>query len=241
MINTMSNDTTATNNGLAAPNRITLTPAEFRSIVSIGVAASTNDITAIITGVNISVTAGLLAAVATDRCRVARVEIPLGERIAEDFEITISAKELTAYWGSIKATALKGNSGVELTIHAPENPVSPNMPMRYELAYSGSTKAGEGIYGSYPPVARLMEGYDLSQCDGTPSLLLRPSFLGDLAKIFHPSDDARENLKEIAWEFRFKPSPAEGKIAPPIYATRYAHDRDLIRLDYMLQPNKEVR
>ena len=220
--------------------KIMFTPEEFRAVASVGVAASSDDVTPIINAVNISVSeTGEVTAVATDRYRIARViftpkmdEAVIG---GED-SLTINAKELTKFWNGIKATALKSHLPVIMTIITEEGEYSNTK--KYVLEYDGSRVENFGIKGNYPPVEKLMSGYDLDDCAGVPAVALKPSFLGDLAKMYHPRDDNRIKMSDVAWQFRFKQT--DSKKPGPVYITR-GSDIAGATLDYLVQPNLLLR
>lgn len=221
--------------------KIMFTPEEFRSVASVGVAASSDDVTPIINTVNISVSeAGEVTAVATDRYRIARViftpkvdEAVIG---GED-SITINAKELSKFWAGIKVNALKSHMPVVLEIVGDdENFVT--SPKKYILEYDGSRVENFGIRGNYPPVAKLMTGYEENDCAGVPAVSLNPNFLGDMVKMYHPRDEKKINMKNVAWQFRFKAT--DSKKPGPVYITR-GSDIAGATLDYLVQPNLLLR
>ena len=219
--------------------KIMFKPEEFRSIVSVGVAASSDDVTPIINAVSISVSeAGEVTAVATDRYRIARViftpkmdEAVIG---GED-SLTINAKELSKFWAGIKVTALKSHMPVVLFI---EEDLQFTNSKIYTLEYDGTRVQGRSVMGNYPPVEKLMTGYDLDDCAGVPTVALKPSFLGDLAKMYHPRDENRIKMSDIAWQFRFKQT--DSKKPGPVYITR-GSDISGATLDYLVQPNLLLR
>lgn len=220
--------------------KIMFTPEEFRAVASVGVAASTEDITPIINAVNISVSeTGEVTAVATDRYRIARVIFtPKTDKLAvltgED-SITINAKELSKFWAGIKVNALKSHMPVILFI---EEDLQFTNGKIYTLEYDGTRVQGRSVAGNFPPVERLMADYNLEQCEGVPSVALNPNFLGDMVKMYHPRDDKKINMKNVAWQFRFKAT--DSKKPGPVYITR-GSDIAGATLDYLVQPNLLLR
>lgn len=219
--------------------KIMFKPEEFRSIVSVGVAASSDDVTPIINAVNISVSeTGEVTAVATDRYRIARVIFTpkMDEAVTggED-SLTINAKELTKFWAGIKVNALKSHMPVVLFI---EEDLQFTNSKIYTLEYDGTRVQGRSVMGNYPPVEKLMAGYDLNDCAGVPAVSLKPSFLGDMVKFYHPRDDKKINMKNVAWQFRFKAT--DSKKPGPVYITR-GSDIAGATLDYLVQPNLLLR
>ena len=220
--------------------KIMFKPEEFRAVASVGVAASTDDVTPIISAVNISVSeSSEVTAVATDRYRIARViftpkmdEAVIG---GED-SININAKELSKFWAGIKVAALKSHMPIVLTIITEEGEYSNTK--KYVLEYDGSRVENFGVNGNYPPVQKLMVDYDLEQCEGVPAVALKPSFLGDLVKFYHPRDESRIKMSDVAWQFRFKAT--DSKKPGPVYITR-GSDIAGATLDYLVQPNLLLR
>lgn len=219
--------------------KIMFKPEEFRSVASVGVAASSDDVTPIINAVNISVSeAGEVTAVATDRYRIARViftpkmdEAVIG---GED-SLTINAKELSKFWAGIKVNALKSHMPVILFI---EEDLQFTNSKIYTLEYDGTRVQGRSVMGNFPPVERLMTDYNLEQCEGVPSVALNPNFLGDMVKMYHPRDEKKINMKNVAWQFRFKQT--DSKKPGPVYITRGSGNTDAT-LDYLVQPNLLLR
>ena len=219
-------------------SKIVFTPEEFRSIASMGVAASTDDITPIINTVQVTVAGGEVTAIATDRYRIARVIFTpkIDNFLMTDDTININAKELTKFWAGIKVKAARSIMPITMTIMTEEDNYGDSKS--YTLEYDGSTSHSAGVKGNYPPVAKLMTGYDVGDCAGVPAVSLKPSFLGDLAKMYHPHDDSRIKMSDIAWQFRFKQT--ESSKPGPVYITRGS---DILgaTLDYLVQPNLLLR
>ena len=219
--------------------KILFTPVEFRSIASVAVAASSDDVTPVITSVRISVESGQVTAVATDRYRIARtIFMPsLTDQLEPPAEgsILISAKELTKFWNGIKVNALKSQLPIIFTILTDEQ--YPDNKM-YHLEYDGMRIEGNGMRGNYPPIEGLMSGYDVTECSGVPAVALKPKFLADLDKLFSAFDSAKPS-KDIAWTFRFKAT--ESGRPGPVYITRNGERTDGGTLDYLVQPNLLLR
>lgn len=220
--------------------KIFFTPEEFRAVVSVGVAASSDDVTPIISAVHISVTdAGEVTAVATDRYRIARVIFtPKTDEavIGGEDSITINAKELSKFWAGIKVNALKSYAPIILDIVTEPSEYGDNK--KFVLEYLSSRVENVATKGNYPPVERLMVDYQVEQCAGVPAVSLNPNFLGDMVKMYHPRDDRKINMKNVAWQFRFKAT--DSKKPGPVYITR-GSDIAGATLDYLVQPNLLLR
>lgn len=218
--------------------KIMFTPEEFRAVASVGVAASSDDVTPIINTVQVTASGGEVTAIATDRYRIARVIFTPkmdNEEMVDD-DINIHAKELTKFWAGIKATAIKSHMPIILTIITEEGEYGDTK--KYVLEYDGSRVENFGVKGNYPPVAKLMAGYDEEDCAGVPAVSLNPNFLADMVKMYHPRDENRINMKHVAWQFRFKAT--DSKKPGPVYITR-GGDIGGAKLDYLVQPNLLLR
>tara|TARA_R110000782_G_scaffold186634_1_gene276844 strand:- start:2168 stop:2857 length:690 start_codon:yes stop_codon:yes gene_type:complete len=228
--------------------KIHFTAEEFRSIVSVGVASSTDEVTPIICATNISFSEqGEVTAIATDRYRVARVQftpLKLGEADVSRGEdsVTINTKELAKFWATVKTDVMRG--GFWITLETESFAGSTDM-YTLSCASTGITVKGMEVYGNYPNVGKLMEGYGEDEATGVPSVGLNPNFLGDLVKMYHPRDFAKVNMKFISWNFRFKATAPEERSNKrnPVYITREAENGGATsaRLDYLVQPSMLVR
>lgn len=208
------------------------TAREFRAIVSTGVAAATADVTPVLTQIQLSYDAEtkMFTALATDRYRVARNRFPsvYAADSLESFEILLPAKELTKFWTSVKSSALRTNSDLLLDI------IDAAGHQLWSLEFDNQKIGGDEIRGNYPPVERL---FPANYADETPAqgLSLNMAYVGDLAKLYAASDDARINLKEIPWQTFTQ----AGERPLPVYFTRTTEDGALV--DYILQPNLIVK
>lgn len=212
--------------------RIMFTAREFRAIVSTGIAASTADVTPALLQIKLSydAEAQLVTAVSTDRYRVARNRFTLhyaSENI-HSFEIMLPAKEVTKFWTSVKSSALRMNSAILLDI------ISGDGDWLWSLEFDNQKIGGVEIKANYPPVERL---FPTNYADVAPAqgISLNMAYVGDLAKLYSASDDAKINLKEIPWQTFTQ----AGERPLPVYFTRSTADDVLV--DYILQPNLIVK
>lgn len=219
--------------------KILFTPVEFRSIASVAVAASSDDVTPVITSVRISASGGEVTAVATDRYRIARsiFRPTMTDAIDPSLEgeVLVSAKELTKFWNGIKVVALKSHMPIIFSVLIDGD--YPNDKI-VSLEYDGMRIETRGVRGNYPQVDSLMSGYNLEDCSGVPAVALKPKFLADLDKLFSAVDYAKPS-KDIAWTFRFKATDS-GKPGP-VYITRNGERDSSAVIDYLVQPNLLMR
>jgi hypothetical protein len=215
--------------------KVLFSPVEFRSIASVGVIASKEDITPIICSVNFKYEGGEFSAVATDRYRIARSKFTLSTVQHDelpDFDITIPASMLTKFWNSIKVEALKGVAPIEFDI------TYGDVEQYWSFTYNGVVSSGAEVKGSFPPVEKLIQ-VDLEQYTGTPKVGLKPSFLADLGKLFAASDYTKVD-KDLPWTFYFGNSDS-GK-PMPVYVTRNPERTDGASvIEYLVQPNYILR
>ena len=206
------------------------TAVEFRSIASVGVVASKEDITPIIGVINLSLVAGEFHAVSTDRYRIARSRftptVEQGE-LPEEFSLNMDAPTVIKWWNSIKVEALKGFSHIYLETVAGDMPGE----IYYKLSFNGNVISSPEVRGNFPPVERLME-IDLNEYQGLPQVSLNPSFVADLTKLF-AADDYAKPTKNVGWTFHF--GSGETSKPKPVYITRKS-DRGGAAIDYLLQP-----
>jgi hypothetical protein len=108
------------------------------------------------------------------------------------------------------------------------------------LNHGGITATTDVIAGSYPPVAKLMAGFDEDTATGVPSVQLNAAYLADLTKLFHPQDDSGSSrYKDMSWRFIFKQT--ESSKPGPVYVTRDGSNGTGALLDYLVQPRLATR
>jgi hypothetical protein len=208
--------------------KISMNAQEFRSVASIGNVCSSDDMIPMLAAIHLTVFHDNVVAVATDRYRLARVKFPSVEP-SEDFDILIDAKPLMKFWASIKTVALKSSQNITLQVSDDDS--------SWEISYDGSSISGARVYGSYPAVGKLVDEARDRKLDGTSKISLLPSFVGDLAKIYHPKDDRRFDVKSAGWDFTLTAN-GNGK-NEPVYATR--GDDTHGSVEYLLQPRMAGR
>lgn len=214
--------------------KVLFSAVEFRSIASVGVAASKDDVTPIICSINISNENSEITAVATDRYRIARSMFTLTiEQSNElgDFNITIPAESVIKFWNSIKVQALKGFAPVELEV------IAGDVEQYWTLSYDGIRVAGAETRGNYPPVDKLLD-INLNNYTGIPKVGLKPGFLADLGKLFAASDYAKVG-KDLPWTFYFGKSESDKPM--PVYVTRNPERDGSSVIEYLVQPNLLLR
>lgn len=214
--------------------KIEFSSVEFRSIVSVGVAASKGDITPIIESINLSSSGGEITAVATDRYRIARSKFtPRIEQFEEvaDFDITVDAQSLTKFWNSVKVQAMKGYEPITFEITYGDAG-----QQFWTASYGGTVVSQPEVKGSFPPVVRLID-VDMEEYKGLPEVTLDPTFLADLGKLFSASDSVRVD-KNVGWTFHF--GAGDNSKPKAVYITRKS-ERDGVLIDYLVQPKMYTR
>lgn len=204
-------------------------PVEFRSIASVGVAASTDKVTPIINVISLSFDGKEVRALATDRYRIAQSKfMPSVEQLDEAGEFTVNmyAPTVTKFWNSIKANALKGNEVVMLEL------IPSDLGETYfRLSHGGNIVTEAETRGNFPPVEKLIN-VDMQEYKGIDSIALDPRFIGDLSKLF-AADDFAKPIANIGWTFHFGKSDSDKP--KPVYITRKS-DRGGAVIDYLVQP-----
>lgn len=126
--------------------KVLFSAVEFRSIASVGVAASKDDVTPIIMSINLSNVGGEIIAVATDRYRIARSKFtPSTVQYEElpEFDITIPAESIIKFWNSIKVQALKGFMPIELEI------IAGDVEQYWTFTYDGVRVSGRKLVATF--------------------------------------------------------------------------------------------
>lgn len=214
--------------------KVLFSAVEFRSIASVGVAASKDDVTPVIMSINLSHKFNEIIAVATDRYRIARSKFtPTTVQYDElpEFDITIPAESVIKFWNSIKVNALKSAMPVELEITAGD------VEQYWTLSYEGVRVSGAEVRGNFPPVGKLID-IDINTYTGVPKVGLKPGFLADLGKLFAASDYAKVG-KDLPWTFYFGNS--ESNKPMPVYVTRNPERDGSSVIEYLVQPNLLLR
>jgi len=206
---------------------ITLAPAHVHSIASIATAATKESVTPILEHVQLSVAAGALTAMATDRYRVVRVQfdLPADEKTGEVATlepVAIPAALLVAFSKALKAA--KVGPALDVTLTVDEG--------RVTLAHvSGVQLAGDLSLANFPPVGRLIDGYKPGDVR---DVILKPAFMADASKFMLPSDPTPAAAKDAGWNMRFSDA---GKDKPgPVMLSRSGYGAT-DRIEYMVQPN----
>jgi hypothetical protein len=207
---------------------ITLSPAHVHSIASAATATAKRDNTVLLEGVQLSVSAGVVTALATDRYRVARITFATESAAAELEPVTISGALLAAFAKSLKtAKVMSKADAVTLTIDGG----------RVVLAHeSGLQLAGEIYIGNFPPVGRLIDGYKVGDVR---DVYLKPAFVADAAKLSLPGDTKPADAKEAAWLVRFSDS-GSSKPGPVLMTRRGVATQSSGSIEYMVQPNSPI-
>lgn len=155
------------------PNTITLTREQFRSLASLATLTSSDAVTPVLSVINVTITAGQLTAVATDRYRLGRVQFPVA---ASDVTFKLEAKALKSFM----ATAKK---------HAGDVTLLPDTDGVLVAAGGSQILIGDSSRGvTFPPVERLITNWAEATTPGIPELGLDLGFLADIKNIYAPSD-----------------------------------------------------
>jgi hypothetical protein len=210
---------------------IILAPAHIHSIASIAAATSKDSMTPILEHIQITVDAGAVTALATDRYRAARVQfdLPTDEKTGEVATlepVAIPAALLVAFSKALKAA--KVGPALDVTLTVDES--------RVTLAHlSGVQLAGDTSAQNFPPVGRLIDGYKPGDVR---DVILRPDFMADASKFMLPSDPTAAAAKLAGWGMQF--SYASAHKPGPVLLSRSEGGAGTGRIQYMLQPNLKL-
>ena len=237
--------------------RITFSWGEFRSIASLAELASKEDVTPVITGVNITITDDTIRAVVTDRYRVARVTLPRNR--VERSDAGISGDSFTISAAELKKAAA--------TVKASKPAVKTNITLRYEFEPEKQTDTGYILEGnarvfylggevvvpfvpnyshSYPPVEKLVDA-EMLEVTGNytgsiaPQFVLSSNLLATIEKLIHPANEDRIAKPGTKWRF-YTPRLNDSGKACPVYAEAIQEWKNLEgRMDFLIQPNLIVK
>jgi len=208
----------STDNNTTGNTPITLTREQFRSLASLATLTSSNDVAAVLSVIKVTITAGQLEAVATDRYRLGRVQFPV---TAEDTEFKLEAKTLKAFI----ATAKKHAGDVTLVVEDDGVLVAAGGS---QILIGDSSRGG-----TFPPVERLITNWAEATTPGVPELGLDLGFLADIKNVYAPSDpwkiDPHRGL-----QFKFA-TGENGKPCPVLITDDYG------TLDILIQPKMKLR
>jgi hypothetical protein len=234
--------------------RITFSWGEFRSIASLAEIASKEDVTPVLTGVNITITEDTIRAVSTDRYRIGRIILPRDIMVRNDDigtsgdSFTISAAQLKKAAAAVKASKPLVKTGITL---------------RYEFEAEKQTETGYILEGnarvfyvggevvvpfvpnysnSYPAVEKLMDAEVLEVTGDytgsiAPQFVLSSSLLATIEKLIHPANEDRIAKPGTKWRF-YTPRLIASKKPAPVYAEAIQEWKNLEgRMDFLIQPN----
>lgn len=230
-----------------------LSASTLASVATIGVAASKDAVTPIITGVQITVEGGrVLTAVATDRYRIARAQYRTavegstdqpelatdGDGVPTVHSVVIPAAFLTKV---AKAIAFKGRSESQTVALAVAGEGTHSDPYRITVTdpATGTVLTETGIAGNYPPVGRLILPVETYSENMRAGLRLNPSFLGDLAKIAYPGERPADT-KVAPWAMHAHAAGPDNRTAPVMF-TRDNSGTGIGLIEYVVQPCMPTR
>jgi len=176
---------------------INLTEAQVNSLGTLVHAASKDDATPIITGVKITAEDNRLTAIATDRYKIVELGFDLvdDQTVLEKQEYIIPGKNLAEIAKSLRAAKpLKGNDLAVAGFNFEESALSVTyLPENRPL--------GGSVYlsGNFPPVERLLNGWEEGGFDG--GMTLNPKLIADIAKTFPPAEVNTQKKAELPLQF----------------------------------------
>lgn len=218
-------------------NTLTVTPAQLASLATAVHAASTDDITPVITAIRLSRVDDTVTAVATDRYRIARITLALKladqeELNSPEFTALVPGKAFDAFARTVKRAAGRVAADHPSVTIAHDDDAR---TVTISDTYSQSSITLKAIIGNFPPVERLIP--TALECTGTPAgARLNPAYLATMVKLTLPDND-----KHRPWELTGNlPADDKGRKFPPVLFT-YGPDGDSNRIEYLVQPNTLLR
>lgn len=202
--------------------KVLIGTATLASIHSIGIGASKDDVTPVITQIALTRRGDTLKAMATDRYMILA-----GTYSDVEFEDWTDGDTILVDPNALKRALdiKKANKNGILPIAISKNDhgaVSAVVDV-VSLVDLGS------VAGTFPPVDKLLERTE--EPNGASVLALRPDFIARLAKVLPPEAKPERNR---AWRFEFRSIENPGK-PQPVYAV-YSNG-DTYELEALIQPN----
>lgn len=229
---------------------INLTSSEVRALASVSSVASKEDVTPVITGVNLitSLIDGITGT-ATDRYQVARITVPFRDGITDtELNVIIPADLLNKYVAAVKSKKLERFDTVIYVDEEARSVAITNESLEVSMT-------SILINGTFPPVGRLIDPIMQRAIDidagkleaptGVSKVTLNVKLLSSLMKIMHPGDAWKiSKTGSLTWRFYFGAEEEVKDLSRvPVYASRVADggNDNGARVDYILQPNISLR
>jgi hypothetical protein len=224
---------------------LALTHDQLRAIATLSHAASRDDMTPVITGVHLEVSAGIVTAVATDRYRVAELTFPA---MTTDETPGLAGLTFEPLAGVIIPAPLLARTVKQL----PRRSILPTVAtiavtyddsadgrrlIRFADTYAGFDTSDQAISGNYPPVARLFPA-DVAYLEPyAGGVGLNAGYLATLDKLALPGDLRGPKVYSMHTQAGDTYAPNKPK---PVLFTRGDVDKGGM-LRYLLQPNLILR
>ena len=201
--------------------KVTLDSATLTSIHSLGISASKDDVTPVITQIALEREGDALRAMTTDRYMVLS-----GLYSGVEFEDWDDGDTIlvdpSALKRAIDIKKANKNGTLPIVITKNEHGCVSAVVDTLSLVDLGS------VQGKFPPVTKL---FPAGEPTGAGSLNIRPDFLAKLAKVLPP---VARPQRERVWRFEFRTMEDSPNKPQPVYA-QYS-DADTYKLEALIQP-----
>ena len=206
--------------------RVIVEPATLASIHSLGISASKDDVTPVITQIALEREGDALRAMATDRYMVlSGLYSGVGFEDWDEGETILV--DPSALKRAIDINKANKTSTAPIVITKNEHGCVSAVVDTLSMVDLGSVR------GTFPPVTKL---FPEGEPTGAGSLNIRPDFLAKLAKVLPPV--ARPE-RERVWRFEFRSMPDAPQKPQPVYA-QYS-DGENYKLEALIQPALDRR
>jgi hypothetical protein len=201
--------------------KVALKKEVLNSIHSLGIGASKDDVTPVITQIAITREGDALRAITTDRYMII-TGLYTGVEFEEweDGETILVDPKALKRAVDIKRANKYGTQPVVITKN--EHGAVSAVVDDTSLVDLGS------VTGTFPPVMKLMPSGEPS---GAGSLNIRPDFIARLAKVLPPVDRPE---RDRVWRFEFRSMQDTPSKPEPVYA--HYSDQDTYKLEALIQP-----
>lgn len=191
----------------------TLTYEQVLAVASLQHMASKDDVTPVITGINITVTPTELTASATDRYVVGVLTFPLDQKLVHDVPEEGSTI-LVHRSDMIQVARLRSDMTFSFV---PSDDGRKSVSVQAQTPHDGRSLIFPTIYGTFPPVARLI---DDDPTDDLPNGIgVNMGLIARVTKLLLPGEKSAATAVLSPWVLKYK-APTDPKKLAPIHAYR---------------------
>lgn len=209
----------------------TLTYEQVLAVASLQHMASKNDVTPVLTGINIHVTPTEVTASASDRYVVGVLTFPLDKKLVHDVPDEGSAI-LVHRSDMVQVARLRSDMTFSFV---PSDDGRKSVSVQAHTPHDGRSIIFPTIYGTFPPVARLIEDDPTDNLPG--GIALNMGLVARVTKLLLPGEKSTSTAVLSPWVLKYK-APSGPKMLAPIQAHRQS---GLAKFRVLIQPSMVLR